>query len=91
MWHHHGGCHAHLNEKQHFQKNGGGSFQGTDTPIFISDSMYHFSGIKLLPSLTGLKMASRQNLKCEKTSILVGKSQENLEFELWRLAISKPV
>ena len=82
MWHHHGGCHTHLNEKATLTEKWA-SFQGTATPIFISDSIYDFSGLSKevhtlhLPSSTSFDMVSRQILKCEKTAVLLGKSQEN--------------
>ena len=55
------------------------------TLIFSSDSIYHFSGLSkevqnsILAQL-GFEMASHQILKCEKTAVLLGKSEEKLEF-----------
>ena len=87
MWHHLGGCHAHLNEKATLSEKWIWLLPGH------SYSHFHFrfhlpllrafkTGIEVQPSSTGLEMASRQILKCEKMSILLGKSQEKLEFEL---------
>ena len=82
-----GGCHAHLNEKATLLEKwvwllpGHGYFHfqfRIQLPLLRAFKR----GIQLHPSLSGLEMASRQSLKCEKTSVLLGKSQEKRTFKL---------